>query len=212
MFNLLKGMLLAIFVVISVGFTTSAQAQESDECNPRSRLEIGMRAQVADATPDPLNLHRRPDYDSRVLREIPVNRWITVTDGPECDGDEVWWETTYRGSTGWVTEINSANHFDLDVPVVEDEDGNECNTIMRLSIGARGRVSDVTPDPLPLRSGPSSSNRVLVEVPVNRILRITDGPICQRNLVWWETTYRGQTGWVAEINGYDNRNLILVSD
>jgi len=108
-----RSIVLVFLVLLGVGFTASAQAQESEECNPRSRLDIGMRAQVSDATPDPLNLHRRSDYDSRVLREIPVNRWLTISDGPECDGDEVWWETTYRGQTGWVAEINGYDNRNL---------------------------------------------------------------------------------------------------
>lgn len=86
--------------------------------------------------------------------------------------------------------------------------GQSCNSLSRLSVGQIAVVSDATPDPLPLRSGPSSSNRNLVNVPVRTQLTIIGGPSCSGNLVWWETQYSGQTGWVAEVNGYNNYNLI----
>jgi len=83
-----------------------------------------------------------------------------------------------------------------------------CNFLSRLAVGDVAVVADATPDPAPLRSGPSTSNQNLVNVPVRTALTIIGGPSCDGNLVWWETQYDGQTGWIAEINGYNIFNLV----
>lgn len=83
-----------------------------------------------------------------------------------------------------------------------------CNANSRLQVGAIAVVSDATPDPLPLRSGPATSNVILVQIPVRQLITIIGGPVCSGKFVWWETQYGGRTGWAAEINGYGNLNLL----
>ncbi|MCD8527021.1 SH3 domain-containing protein, partial [Candidatus Woesebacteria bacterium] len=88
------------------------------------------------------------------------------------------------------------------------DSAQSCNSLTRLGVGDIAVVSDATPDPLPLRSGPSTSNAILVQIPIRTQVTIISGPFCDGRLVWWETQYRGSTGWAAEVNGYNAYNLI----
>src|SRR5690606_5826756 len=44
---------------------------------------------------------------------------------------------------------------------------------------------------------------------IRELVSVISGPVCQGNLVWWEVGRNGNSGWAAEINGYNNRNLLL---
>lgn len=87
---------------------------------------------------------------------------------------------------------------------------NGCNPLSGLMIGDIAYVSDQTPDPVPMRSGAGTSHSIIMQVPILQYVAITGGPICSGNLVWWEVRKDGRTGWMAEINGLNNRNLIFV--
>lgn len=84
-----------------------------------------------------------------------------------------------------------------------------CNSKMRLSIGDEPTVSNATSDPLPLRSNHSTRSDILAQIPVLTQVEVLDGPFCEGKLVWWKIQYGETVGWSAEINGYDNYNLIL---
>jgi uncharacterized protein YraI len=86
-----------------------------------------------------------------------------------------------------------------------------CNALSRLSIGDTAYVSDQTPDPVPLRSGASTSHSIILQVAVREEVTITGGPSCSGDVVWWQVSYDGQRGWMAEINRFNNRNLIFVN-
>lgn len=86
-----------------------------------------------------------------------------------------------------------------------------CNNLSRLSIGSVATISDATPATVPLRRSASINADALVQVPVLTRLTITAGPSCNGRFVWWQTSYSGQTGWIAEVNGSNNYNLIPAS-
>lgn len=148
---------------------------------------------------------------------------VTVIGGAVCSDGIRWYNVGTNGWQGYVAEIIGSNRVYLLVPnglplgpdANRWENGEEEATSSscsggrsRLQVGDIALVSDATADPLPLRSGPATSNTVLVQIPIRTQLTIIGGPVCDGRLVWWETQYAGYTGWAAEINGYNNRNLL----
>jgi len=87
--------------------------------------------------------------------------------------------------------------------------GQQCNSLSNLFIGAIAIVSDADTAPLNVRHQPSASSGVKFTVPIRELVSIISGPVCEGNLVWWEIGRNGNSGWSAEINGYNNRNLLL---
>lgn len=81
---------------------------------------------------------------------------------------------------------------------------NTCNSQKGLVVGDIVVISDATPGAARLRSGPSTDNQVVTEIPVRTAITLIGGPQCGSGYVWWETQYSGSTGWTAEVNVIKN--------
>lgn len=67
----------------------------------------------------------------------------------------------------------------------------------RLAVGAAGRSID---DGVPsnVRSEPSRSASVVVQIPAGERFTVLEGPVCNEGLVWWRVMYGNFSGWTAE--------------
>lgn len=82
----------------------------------------------------------------------------------------------------------------------------QCNSISQL------RVRDIavvnTGEFARLRQDHTTESAMLIRVPRGTKISIVSGPYCSGRYVWWQSQYGGHTGWIAEINGSNDRNLI----
>lgn len=71
-----------------------------------------------------------------------------------------------------------------------------------LILNERGRVSQVDPDPLNLRSGPGTDSEIIGQIPAGGIFFPLEGPRCTARYSWFRVIYRTGNrllqGWVAE--------------
>jgi hypothetical protein len=89
---------------------TSAASSATTACagfNLRSRLSIGAQARVLPGDANLINsLPSRPakDPNSKTVGKIPAGGVFTVTDGPACSHEILWWKIDYNGISGWTGE------------------------------------------------------------------------------------------------------------
>nr|WP_256449140.1 SH3 domain-containing protein [Paeniglutamicibacter quisquiliarum] len=105
---------------------------------------------------------------TKVLVTIPKNTTVTIS---QTSG--TWSKTTYRGKTGWVASRYLKSASAAKPP-------------------AKATNRKVTTYNLNLRQGRSTGTKVLVTIPKNTTVTIS-----QTSGTWSKTTYRGKTGWVA---------------
>jgi serine/threonine protein kinase len=69
----------------------------------------------------------------------------------------------------------------------------------RLSIGMTARVG-IGGVPNRIREQPDPSATMITQAPPGGLFRVVGGPVCDDTqfLRWWEVTYQGTTGWMAE--------------
>ena len=115
-----------------------------------------------------LNLRQGKSTGTRVLVTIPKKSALTVT---ETSG--TWSKTNYKGKTGWV-----ASRYLKNAPAAKAP--------------AKPQNQKVTTYNLNLRQGKSTGTKVLVMIPKNTTLKVT-----QTSGSWSRTSYKGKTGWVA---------------
>jgi uncharacterized protein YgiM (DUF1202 family) len=131
-------------------------------------LVPGSERQVAAAstatTTDALNLRASPVLGSQVLRVMPAGARVTVTGGP----DDGFYSVRYDGSSGWA----SGQYLTFGSSVV-------------------GSIARVT-EGLNLRTGPSTSNSVLLVMPAGAEVKIRG---TRRG--FYAVTYNGVRGWAS---------------
>jgi Bacterial SH3 domain len=82
------------------------------------------------------------------------------------------------------------------------QDFSQCPLPPRLTVGAQARVGG-NGIPNNMRAEPGQSGAFLGEIPSGASFAVVGGPRCSSNLVWWQVTYNGVTGWTAEGQGGD---------
>ncbi len=72
----------------------------------QSRLRIGDKVRVAYVNGTNLRIRRTPDHSSRdnIVGGIPEGTVLYLDSAPQCAGDWVWWQITYKNVVGWVAE------------------------------------------------------------------------------------------------------------
>ncbi len=68
----------------------------------------------------------------------------------------------------------------------------------RLIPGERGYVLEDDPRPINLRSAPSTAASIVGTVPIRSTFNVVNGPTCADDLAWYQITYDGTRGWIAE--------------
>jgi hypothetical protein len=171
------------------------------------RVSVNGVVQDVASTSEMTTTIKTEDYD---LGELAIE--VRARD----DNDSSWNNAVHRTitiETGFMPERLDYSEDHPTASATPDEGFSfppGCSPLARLKIGDRARVSDETPDPLPLRGEGDEDAAILDQIPVNTILTIKDGPVCRGRFVWWKTTFKGQNGWVAETNYYNNYNLLPV--
>lgn len=77
---------------------------------------------------------------------------------------------------------------------------NSCRSAKGLVVGDIVIISDETSAPARVRSGPSTNDPIITNIPIRTLVSLIGGPSCGSGYVWWETQYDNKTGWTAEIN------------
>jgi uncharacterized protein YraI len=203
----------------------SQPSQPSNNCASRINLSVGV---IAVVTADDTRLRSNAGLNFSIRTTMPYAAQITMVGGPSCVDGHVWWESQYAGQSGWVSEANLIRNGDpmpsnggssgaestLPPPptwIPPQQGGSVCNSLSRLAIGDTASVSDATPEAVPMRTGPATSYNLIMQVAIREFVVVTGGPSCSETLVWWEVRKDGRSGWMAEINKFNNRNLIKVN-
>lgn len=113
-FFLLIGALLAgvvLLPLVAMARSEAAQASSTPVCNgaPPPRLSIGAVARPAQVYS---TLWKAPD--SAVILNVMYkanNDTFTVTAGPRCYGGFNWYQVTFKGVSGWVTEGSGTTYW-----------------------------------------------------------------------------------------------------
>ncbi len=134
-------------------------------------LVSGTERQIAAAstatTTDALNLRASPVLGSHIRRVIPAGARVTVSGGP----DNGFYSVRYDGTSGWAS-----------------------GQYLRFRSSVVGSIARTT-DALNLRSGPSTSNSVVLVMPAG-----SDVKIRGTRRGFYAITYRGVRGWAS--SGY----------
>jgi hypothetical protein len=78
---------------------------------PYTRMIIREHGQVSDDDLSPLNLRVAPGTDQRVLEQLQVNDVFMVLDGPQCEGEYVWYYIKHGDLLGWVAEGDMEKYY-----------------------------------------------------------------------------------------------------
>lgn len=146
------------------------------------------RAEVRDDN-DPLN------WDG-------TNNWEqTLVVRPPSGGSD---SSAPSGESSGSDSSTSPSYINNDAPPGSNA---QCGSnVSRLRIGDIAVVNNVTPSPAYLRNYPTTIASVLVEIPIETHITIVSGPVCDGNIIFWQSQYGGHTGYVAENTsrgGYD---------
>jgi dipeptidyl aminopeptidase/acylaminoacyl peptidase len=71
----------------------------------------------------------------------------------------------------------------------------------RLMMGSQAKVSEDTPTPNRVRSGPSTGDTVIARLDPGTVVKVIEGPICADGFVFWKVenaSIPGGVGWTAE--------------
>lgn len=69
----------------------------------------------------------------------------------------------------------------------------------RMILNHVGRVTFTTGEPVRVRTGPGTSNSILLLLPEGTLFYVTGGPVCSEPYWWWAVqTSTGVNGWMAE--------------
>jgi WD40 repeat protein len=85
--------------------------------------------------------------------------------------------------------------IDTAIPCAEPEQG-VIYLPTRMTVGMQAQVTAGLPNNL--REEPTTESDLLAEMPGAAVFRITGGPICEEQLVWWQVNFNGTVGWTVE--------------
>lgn len=141
------------------------------------RFKIGDRVAV---DTDALNLRRTPRLNSRVIAVMPTGAELVITNGvTRSDGYDWYGVSSKRYGDGWC-----AAEF---LTISSNASG--------IAVGDDVRVID---GELNLRSGPGTTEGVLLVLPDGAPLLVIGGPESANGYTWWKvSSARYGSGWVA---------------
>ena len=116
-----------------------------------------------------LNLRDTPSSSGKVLLTVPTGTTLTLT-----SYQNNWYQTTYQGKTGWLSE-----QF-LTVTAAPQPPAPKTGTVN-------------TSSGLNMRDTPSSTGKILATIPNGTTLSLSN---LQND--WYQTTYQSKTGWVSD--------------
>lgn len=225
----LLGALLAGLLVLGLVpalSSTPVSAQGSPACPgaPTPRLEIGQPARVAQTYS---TLWVNPTSSAVYTVMTSANRdTFTVVDGPFCSvGPYNWWQVTFNGITGWVTEGTGNAYWvapgeypatPTATPVTPEPPTTDPNVPQlpprapvgqgcpgaptpRLSIDAFGQPAQSYQS---LWLNPYSTQVLLLMYRnLGDTYEVLDGPFCWGPYNWWYVEHEGVLGFITEGTG-----------
>lgn len=78
---------------------------------PQTRMIVREHGQVLDDDLSPLNLRAAPGTDQEVLKQLEVYDVFMVLDGPQCEGEYVWYYIKHEELLGWVAEGDLEKYY-----------------------------------------------------------------------------------------------------
>ncbi len=156
-----------------------------------SDLEIGSNATIAAANGDDVRLRAAPGYDAEVLAMLPEGTTVAVLDGPiTADDGSVWYQAKTTAGTGYiVADFLAGATSETGTTTAADVNATEVTTA---AVGSDGQTATTT-TALNLRSGPSTTNAVLLVMPAGSTVTITGN--AQNG--FYPVTYKGTGGWAS---------------
>lgn len=187
-----------------------------------SRLKPQDQASVAIQT---LAVRQLASSTSSQVTALPLGSTVFILDGPDCDGQFLWWFVDYGGARGYMAELNYTQAQTYLTRVIsvtpsgaapQPSTGFQSNTcppdfagylLPRLFVGATGRVESGGVNNIIRQSYGRSSQPTGAEMPPGSTFQVIGGPECTganlgEAIVWWQVNYQGTIGWTAEsLNG-----------
>src|SRR5579871_748984 len=93
-------------------FPPPSTVSEPLTCTLATQLQGMTQAEVAQT----FSSLRSAIGSTDVLAVMPHGAIVTIVSGPECSGGTYWYEVTYNGQTGWVTEGGDGEYWLEPVP------------------------------------------------------------------------------------------------
>lgn len=165
-------------------------------------LTIGMQIAVRGG----LNVRYEPSVSGVWLSYFDQPTIVTVIDGPRCANGYNWWKISVRGrQPGWIIEGRPGRYFieAYGLPTLTPTPSltpSDCVYPLSFQIGSHGAVSYRDGVPRRLRTAPSASAPLIVELLDGIAFEIIGGPVCAESYNWWNIRIltTGITGWLAE--------------
>lgn len=110
------------------------------------------------------------------------------------------------GRRRWRIIFLSVLLLSLGLPLPTHSDSSLCTDSTRLTVGGVARIAyrsgNQPSESQPLRDFPGEEALVLTNMPPGTTLTVLRGPVCIRDVRWWEVrTLTGMTGWTPETRG-----------
>jgi hypothetical protein len=200
-----KVLIIAMLVLLILpGLIVSAQANGDKVCpgSPPTRMVGETQGQVARS----FSSLRDGVASNKILRILRHHQVFDMLDGPVCDttnGKITWWQVSYDGQTGWVSEgadfsIWGRNQYWIepvsDPPPPPPPPTCNASPATRLDGATQGEVAQRFSS---IRAAIGSAN-VLKVMPGGAVFDILDGPVCAGPHYWYQVSYQGTTGWSTE--------------
>lgn len=194
----------------------------ADACKdiaPKSKLSLGQKVYVNNEPPLNSRVRLFPSHQAEILGEIAPGAGMEITGGPVCSDEYIWWQVQNEtGLIGWTVEGDKTSDWlvtTLPNPCVG-------GLPMRLEVGQQAIVEVNSIVNNRLREAPGTDSKIIFEIPPGSLLKVTGGPMCENNMIWWEVLTRySETGWTAEgddkadwlipVKGVTGKGKVLVN-
>lgn len=156
-------------------------------------LEINGTAVVAYADGDDVRLRDAPSYEAAVISMVPEGTTVGVLEGPiEADDGSLWYGVDVSGETGYIVSDFLARASPLTQEAAPSSEETEDQPVESLAVEATGATATTT-SALNLRTGPSTSDSVLLVIPSGSTVSLT-GEAANGFL---GVIYNGTAGWAS---------------
>jgi hypothetical protein len=137
---------------------------------------------------DRLSVHDNPGDQYGIVATLQSFAQVEVLEGPQQVGAKTWWKIRFPGGEGWVAGLGEMPYQTL----VPAGDFRFCSNTP-LAVGGQADVFSLD-GALSLFSAPTTTARVLTEMPVNTRVNVTSGAQSVGQNTWYGVRYTDLTG------------------
>ncbi|PJF23374.1 MAG: hypothetical protein CUN56_01215 [Phototrophicales bacterium] len=170
-------------------------------CGVTLPIEIGDSITVRGG----ISIRALPSVSAPLMELLPRNDYFTVTDGPVCADNYIWWGIRNARLSGWVAERNNALTFIIDYESAEIV----CPTPRDLTIGDEIELAYN----VRIRREANDSALVLTVAPAGSTALVLSEPVCVNGYNWRrvEVEVVGvlYSGWMAEAERTSGQTLFI---